>query len=682
MARTPAQRNSRTQRARPPQHARQPAGEARRHSLAAGAALVTLVLASYAYALRCDFIWDDDAYVTKNHTLESFDGLRRIWFELGAVPQYYPLVHTTFWIERHLWGLNPLGYHAVNIALHAASALLLWRLLVRLQVPGAWLGAALFAVHPVEVESVAWITERKNVLSLPLALLSLLAYLRFAPPDSSTVAAGTRPGAGQAPPAGRWQWYAASLALFVAAALSKTVVVTLPAVVLVIIWWKRGRITPGDFVPMVPYFAAGLALGLVTVWMETHFVGAAGEEWSLTPLDRVLLAGRVLWFYAAKLVWPYPLAFFYPRFSIDAHVWWQYLFPLAVAAVFASLWFARERIGRGPLAAVLIFTGVLAPALGFFDVYPFRFSFVADHFQYHASIALLALVAAGLTPLLARAEHARRSAQALFTTLLLAVLGVLTFCQTFIYYDLETLYADTIAKNPASWTAYANLSMHYITVRRKNEAYALAERAVELAPDDSLTNGNLGALLLADAIQEDQGDDKLARAVSYFRKSVALEPANIPSRKGLGYALMKSGRYAEAEQQLEPALEAMPDDANALYALGMVRAGQERWQEAADLLQQSLRLDPADIDTHRALADVWQKFGREDNSASERQIATDLSKVRATVLADAGRRYLESGHVEQAIAAFGRSWHLDPGNPAAREGLRRAHGAALIDVSP
>jgi Flp pilus assembly protein TadD len=635
-----------------------------------------MVVASYACALRADFIWDDDAYVTKNTTLESVDGLRRIWFELGAVPQYYPLVHTTFWIERHLWGLDPVGYHAVNIALHAAGVLLVWRLLLRLEVPGAWLGAALFAVHPVEVESVAWITERKNVLSLPLALLSMLAYFRFAPPEEDAV--GTT---SQRSPH-RWRWYAAALLLFTCAALSKTVVVTMPAVLLVIVWWKRGRITARDAIPLVPFFAVGLALGMVTVWMEKHFVGAVGEEWSLTPVERVLLAGRVLWFYAAKLAWPYPLAFFYPRFAIDQAVWWQYLFPLAALLVMGGLWYARDRLGRGPLAAVLIFAGVLTPALGFFDVYPFRFSFVADHFQYHAGIALLALAAGAISPALVRLDRERHGAQALAVGILLSVLGVLTFCQTFVYYDLETLYADTIVKNPTSWTAYANLSMHYSTVGRKTEAYALAERAVELAPNDSLTNGNLGALLLADVNQEGDADGNLSRATEYFRKSVAFEPANVPARKGLGYALMKSGNYAEAEQQLTAALDAMPEDANALYALGMVRAGQQQWQPARDAFEHALRIDPLDIDTHRALAEVLEKLGRADESQQHAATAGELAKARAAVLAELGESYLQNGHLEQATAAFRRAVHLDANNSAAQRGLSRALDAATDHFTP
>ena len=252
---------------------------------------MALVLVSYAPVLRAGFIWDDDGYVTENSTLHSIDGLRRIWFEIGAVPQYYPLVHTSFWIEQHAWGLSATGYHAVNILLHAANAILVWRVLTRLQVPGAWLGAALFAVHPVEVESVAWITERKNVLSLALALSSMLCYWRFAPAESPTTAS----------PRARAGYYLASWLVFVAALLSKTVVATMPAVLLVICWWKRGRVTWGDVLPLLPFFAVGVALGSITVWTETHVVGAVGEDWALTPIQRLLVAGRALWFYAGKL---------------------------------------------------------------------------------------------------------------------------------------------------------------------------------------------------------------------------------------------------------------------------------------------------------------------------------------------------------------------------------------------
>ena len=303
-------------------------------TLLAAAAVLGLTLAAYAPALQANYIWDDDDHVTKNPTLRSLDGLRQIWFLPTALPQYYPAVHTTFWLEYHLWGLHPVGYHLVNVLLHACNALLFWRLLVRLAVPGAWLAAAILAVHPVEVESVAWITERKNVLSLALSLAAILAYLRFSPFEM-------RRRRRSCSAAGRYGWYASALILFAVALLSKTVVASLPAVLLVLAAWKRSRIGRRDVAPLLPFFLLGTCLGLATVWLERMHVGAAGEEWDFTILDRVLMAGRALWFYAAKLAWPQPLAFFYPRWQVDDRVWWQYLFPFASLAVIAALWSSR-----------------------------------------------------------------------------------------------------------------------------------------------------------------------------------------------------------------------------------------------------------------------------------------------------------------------------------------------------
>ncbi len=338
--------------------------------------------------------------------------------------------------------------------------------------PGAWLAAALFAVHPVMVESVGWVTERKNMLSLPLALGALLCYLRFEPvdgPDERGADTTTSSGAARA-------WYALSLVLFLAALLSKTVVASLPAVILVIIWWKRGRIAPRDVARLLPFFVLGCALGLGTAWMEKHHVGAVGVEWDFSPVERVLIAGRAVWFYAAKLLWPYPLAFFYPRFTIDDHQPWQYLFPTAALLLIATLWGMRRRIGRGPLAAVLIFGGVLVPALGFVDVYPMRFSFVADHFQYHASIALLALVAAIAADVYARLSAHRRPIALAAGMAVLTALAVLTYQRSQVFYDAERLYRDTIAKNPTGPTAYANLAVYLESVGKYAEALSPAQK--------------------------------------------------------------------------------------------------------------------------------------------------------------------------------------------------------------
>ena len=397
------------------------------------------------------YIWDDDQHVHRTAVLGSPAGLRRIWFTIGATPQYYPLVHSTFWVESQLWGLDPRGYHLDNLALHAAAALLAWRLLVRLAVPGAWFAAAIFAVHPVGVESVAWIAERKNVLSCALVLGSLLAYLRFSPAEVASAPADT------SRPSGGGRYYALALVLFVAALLSKTVTACAPAVILVIFWWKRGRVSWRDVLPLVPFFAIGLALGSMTVWLELTHVGAFGDEWDLAPSARLLVAGCAVWFYAAKLLWPDPLIFFYPRWEIDIHVWWQHLFPAAAVAVIIGLWLARGRLGRGPLAAILIFVGVLMPALGFFNVYPFRYSFVADHFQYHASIALIALMSAALVGSGRRLLRRNAWLPPLLGAAILLPLAVVAEHRTRVYKSEATLYEDTIAADPLCWVAQQNL---------------------------------------------------------------------------------------------------------------------------------------------------------------------------------------------------------------------------------
>ena len=291
---------------------------------------------------------------------------------------------------------------------------------------GGVAGRGHFRAPPGLVESVSWITERKNVLSAVFYFAAALAYLRFV--------ALAEPGG---PNRHRRYWYLGALVLFMAALLSKTVTCTLPAALLLVCWWKKGRVQRGDIFPLLPFFALGVGLGLLTAWIEKYHVGAQGAEWSLTFADRCLIAGRALWFYAGKLVWPAHLTFIYPRWEIDPAVWWQWLFPVAAVGVVAGLWLARRRIGRGPLVAVLFFAGTLGPALGFVNVYPMRYSFVADHFQYLACVGLITLCAAGLDRI-----------PRVIPATLVVLLGALTWQQTGIYRNLETLWRDTLAKNP------------------------------------------------------------------------------------------------------------------------------------------------------------------------------------------------------------------------------------------
>ena len=344
-----------------------------------GLILVFAIIIAYQPAWPGLPIWDDDAHITQP-MLRSLQGLARIWMQPGASQQYYPLVHSVFWVEHRLWGDATLGYHLVNILLHAFSALLLVRILRRLEVPGAWLAATIFALHPVQVESVAWISELKNTLSGAFYLGSALAYLEFDRKRGPKL-------------------YMVALGLFVLGLLSKTIIATLPAALLLIFWWKRGRLSwRQDVRPLIPFFLAGIAAGLFTAWMERKSIGAQGSEFDFTFIERFLIAGRAIWFYLGKLFWPAELIFIYPRWNVSQAVWWQYLFPAAGLLLLTVLWKLRQRC-RGSLLALLYFAGTLFPALGFFNVFPFRYSFVADHFQYLAGIGPITLVSAGIVGL-------------------------------------------------------------------------------------------------------------------------------------------------------------------------------------------------------------------------------------------------------------------------------------------
>ena len=322
-------------------------------------ALLLATLLAYRPVWHGGLLWDDNAHITAPD-LRGIQGLPRIWFDLGATQQYYPVVHTAFWILYSLWGEQTLAYHLTNILLHVLSAFLLALILRRLSVPGAWLAAMIFALHPVQVESVAWISELKNTLSGAFYLGAALSYLCFA--ESR-----------------RRRFYAAGLFLFAMALLSKSVTATLPAGLLILFWWQRRILNlRRDVLPLVPFFALGIAGGLLTVWVERTLIGAEGAEFNFNLIERCLIAGRAIWFYLAKLVWPVHLVFQYPRWQIDSGAVWQYLYPLGAMLLLAGLWKVRKR-SRAPLAAMVFYCVTLFPALGFFNVYPFVFSFVADH---------------------------------------------------------------------------------------------------------------------------------------------------------------------------------------------------------------------------------------------------------------------------------------------------------------
>lgn len=610
-------------------------------TVGAAALLIGITLAAYVPALGAGFIWDDDDYVVDNELLRSWSGLRRIWLEPGATPQYYPLVHTTYWLEYRLWGLDPRGYHAVNILLHAAAAVLLWRVLRRLDLPGAWLAAAVFAVHPVHVESVAWITERKNVLSGVLYLGSALAYLHH-------VRRVERAGR-----AGALRSYLLSLGLFVCALLSKTVTATLPVALLLIRWWKRGRVAGRDLAAQAPFLAVGLALSLVTIRMEKAEVGAVGEEWDLSLIERLLVAGRAIWFYAWKLLWPHPLAFIYPRWQVDGTALGQYLFPLGVAAVLAVLFWQRRRIGRGPLVACLFCIVTLLPALGFFDVYPMRYSFVADHFQYVASIGLISLAVAGTMHLLRRVEEARRRVAPAVAAAVILVLGTITWHQARAYQDAETLWRDTLRKNPAAWIAHNNLGTLLRSDGKLEEAVVHYREVLRLKPDHAEAHYNWANALAAERKYQD--------AVPHYREAIRIRPSYAKAHFNLATTLVNLGRVEESLPHYREGLRLHPQAATAHFDLGLALYSTGRAAEALGHIDQAARLVPDWVQPRSAAA--WILATHPDATVRDPQRAMLLARQvdqwtrqsNPQVLDTLAAAYAATGEFERAVEAAERA---------------------------
>jgi Flp pilus assembly protein TadD len=631
--------------------------------------LVLLVFLAYFPALRAGFIWDDDAYVTENILLTAPDGLKRIWFSLDSPSQYFPLTYTTFRLERSFWGLNPAGYHLVKILLHAANALLVWRLLRRLCVPGAWLAAALFALHPVQVESVAWITERKNVLSLFFVLLAMLAWVGF-------VEDRPRPS---------WRWYVLALIFYVLALGAKTTACTLPVALLLILWLKGKPIQRSRWVQMVPFIALGIGMGLLTMWWERYHQGTRGEFYGLGWLERLLLASHAVWFYAGKLVWPANLTFSYPRWIIDAADPLAYVWLLAGGVVCAAIYFARRFVGRGVEVAVAFYVVTLSPVLGFIMLATFQYSFVADHYQYVASIGLLALAAAGITTALGPYRKGKPWLEPVLWGMLLAVLGGLTWRQTAVYRDSQTLWRDTLAKNPDSWIAHDNLGAGLLAAGRPAEAVDHFRKSIQLHPDGIVAHNDYSAVL--------KQSGRLAEAETEARKAIELGPKLVAPQVNLVEILLKQGRLNEAVEEYKSILQLVPASAPGRIGLADTLCLLGRSDEAISCYREVLGDDPNNTEVRIKLGRALIERG--DFAAAESEFSSVLQTdpKQAKAIDGLGYALARQGRLDEARSRFLESMQLDPkdayphfhyamslsAQPQAREALVEYRKALALD---
>jgi protein O-mannosyl-transferase len=559
------------------------------------AALVVVVFLAYQPAWHGGLLYDDDWHVPRPE-LRSWYGLYRIWFDLGATQQYFPLCDTAFWLQYKLWGDAMTGYHLVNIALHAVTALMVAMILRQLKIPGAYLAAAIFALHPVHVESVAWITEQKNTLSAVFYLAAAMAYLRF---DENRGMA----------------WYFGAMALFALALSAKIVTVTLPAALLVIFWWQRGKLSwRRDVLPLVPFFAIGAVAGVFLAWLER--LAANGPDFALTFLERCLLSGRVVWFYLGELFWPAKLVFINPRWEISLKVWWQYLFPLALLILLAVLWALRRR-WREPLASMLFFVGTLFPVLGFLNICWFRFSYVADHFQYLASLGIITLVAAGMALLLDRWQLWNRPGGYAACLVLLTILASLTWQQSHVYADVETFYRVTSDRNPDCAVAQNNLGLVLETRGQIDEAITHYQKALAVNPDYVPAHHNLGMFLTSRG--------QLDEAIAHLKKVVEIDPRIASAHGDLGTALVRKGRIDEAIAEYGKALKIKPDYAEAHNNLGVALHRQGRADEASAQYRKALEFDPNFADAHCNLGLVLLGFGQFDEAIGHLQKGLEIS---------------------------------------------------------
>lgn len=607
----------------------------------------------------CAFVWDDDDYVTQNPVLRAWGGLGQIWTQPSSLPQFYPLVHTTFWLEYRLWGLSPLGYHIDNVLLHTLAAWRLWRLCPRLGLRVALVPALWFLVHPVHVESVAWITERKNVLSLVCALFAAERWLAWHD-------------------GGRRRDIVVGSAWFLGALLSKTVTAAVPGALLVLLWWRDGVVTRRALRAALPWLVVGALLGWFTVHLETTHVRAADARWQLLSAERLLVAGRAPWFYLGCLLWPVGTCFNYPRWQLDTGSLLQWAWPALTVAALALAFALRRQLGRGPLAVLLLFGGMLLPALGFFDVFPFRYSFVADHFQYHASLAVLVGVAAVVVPF-----AAARLPFAAAVAVLIAMLGghvALTWRALASYRDVETLWQHTLQANPRSTLALTNLGALANLRFEGPAAKDLFERVLAIDPTSHEAWNNLGV------IAHRAGDRATARA--HYEKALACKGDDPATKNNLAVLLIEQDRPQEA---LPLAEQAVASDAT--YFEGRITLGRAlhdcgQWERALAQCDYVLQRLPNHFESRQRAVQCLSRLGRHRPAASNAMVwfrAEPTSSVAKQLLVAELAQVLRSEPAAgvRAMAANAlRSGGLEPDPilPLVAQALRQLGATAQADA--
>lgn len=660
--------------------------------------LIGFIFIAYVQAFQAGFIWDDESHLTRNPCVVGPLGLKEIWTSSQAV--YYPLVLTTFWVLHKIVGLNPLPYHLLNVLLHAVSAVLLWRVLQLLKIRGAWLGAAIWALHPVMVQSVAWITELKNTQSCLFYLLSILLFLKWeqvqpparGEPETNSLSrirsiedeAENELEDERSPRNRRYRWLILSLVFFILATLSKTSVVMLPFVLALCIWWRRRKIRWRDLLALAPFALISMLASVWTIWEQKFHARAVGPDWAQTFPERLIIAGKAIWFYLGKLIWPHPLIFIYPRWDVDSSNVLAYLPLLTATGGLFALWFIGTKWRRALFFATAYYVVSLFPVLGFFSVYFYRYSFVSDHFQYLASMGPLALAGAGITAFVGRLcqtsselasdtdalqlseNNVTGAGNKLFLGgalcgVLLLSLGYLTWRQTAEYRDLIALYTATLKENPGCWMAHYNLGIVLSEQREAEQAIDHYSRAIALRPDYAEAHYNLGRLL----VEKGQLDD----AIAHYERAAAINPADAEAQNNLGVTLFESGRADDAIAHYQKALEIRPEYAEASCNLANALIAKGDFDAAITRYTACLAAIPEHEEAQYNLASALLHKGRIDEAIIQYQRVLQMHPENADAHANLGSAWLAKGRVRDAIAEYTKALQISPENLAALSNL-------------
>jgi tetratricopeptide (TPR) repeat protein len=612
------------------------------------ALIATAAAIIYLPVLHGDWLWDDDIDITGNAITQSPTGWWTIWTEPGAEPDYYPIKATVQWAQWQLWGADTFGYHLTNLLLHILGAWLVWRLLSKFNLKFAWIGGLLFAVHPVNVESVAWIAELKNTLSLPPFLLAMCAWIDYEAQE-------------------RKRDYALALGFFLVAMLCKTTLVMFPVVILLYAWWKRSRLGWCDLKISAPFFAISLALGLLTLFLQKGHISHVPSQQFGGFFFRWALGGEALAVYFFRCLWPMGLTLMAPKWAVDPLSTLAWLPWLGLGGLLAWFWTRRAGWGRHLLLGFGFFVINLAPFLGFISTGYMRFTWVMDHFLYLPIIGLIGLAAAGWDWLEARlALTARWSIRAAGAgAIILLTAESWSYAQTFT--DQETLWTYTIRENPEAWLALNNLGEIYRRANRIPEAKDEFAKALRINPDSIEARNNMGVVLWATG--------QAAPAMEQFQAALKLDPTYAQAHYNMGVSLGNMGHLPEAMQEYNEALHYDPQYAPAHDNLGAALLQQGRIAEAQKELEAAMKIDPNAAHSHYNMGNLFLTIGKADEALAQYEKALQLDPTSSEAHANRGVALVRLGRTPEAIEEMETAVRLDPHNDSARSNLAQIQAA-------